>query len=698
MKRAVQKMIGKFVKISPTIVDRSNEKITLFNWEKAGCYSSWCERGWYSAPAIDSKNGVVYASAYSVVKLNLNTGELIWRAPSASCVNGGDNGSHRTWPGIVLTDLHNNGEQKIVVGQSGGWLNVLDTDGNCESGYPKQVTDNELRSLAVKDISGDGFKEIVFTRAKLDPINVWVLDHNGNTLTGWPQRNENTNGSAAGVYDDTLGLVTHKGKEYIFVPSDVINIMAYTLDGKPLAADTNVFKKPTWGENSIHLNEEDDIRGYAHCSEHAIRPNFARSPMNYVEIDGEERLVVVGKQYDCGVGDNAEGTKFLTPYIFNIDRTRFNNDNYDWTVVPQTQKPIKDHTNEKDIDSVMWKPVTVDIDGDDIEILFAGSDGCLHAYNLEKEEPYSWPFCLGTSNNLQYFSEPVVADLDNDGSAEIIVTTWGEQDSNTWGNLFILNYKGIPIHAIELPKAKSASKLWNGAIASPSLGKLDGGEGDVVVVVNTVNAGFCAYRIPDTKEAIILWGTSRVKNLKFREQKFENINWQSDTLKELEFELEKYRIKQLENSPSWKVHKYLKIISIQNNINKQQRYLKWKGSTSILKLRNFTNYLNRYSYVMNKDKSKYCKLCKKSKKIDIIEDLDHFLWNCPAYENNRKIWISELKKFNISNILKNNITIFDIIRKRDSLYLLALIGNKFIFESLTKFLNHNLGIRANKRN
>ncbi|KAJ6244047.1 type-1 retrotransposable element r1dm-like protein [Anaeramoeba flamelloides] len=188
-----------------------------------------------------------------------------------------------------------------------------------------------------------------------------------------------------------------------------------------------------------------------------------------------------------------------------------------------------------------------------------------------------------------------------------------------------------------------------------------------------------------------------VKNLKFREQKFENINWQSDTLKELEFELEKYRIKQLENSPSWKVQKYLKIISIQNNINKQQRYLKWKGSTSILKLRNFTNYLNRYSYVMNKDKSKYCKLCKKSKKLDIIEDLDHFLWNCSAYENNRKIWISELKTINISNILKN-ITIFDIIRKRDSWYLLALVGNKFIFESLTKFLNHNLGIRANKRN
>ncbi|KAJ3428947.1 hypothetical protein M0812_24286 [Anaeramoeba flamelloides] len=86
----------------------------------------------------------------------------------------------------------------------------------------------------------------------------------------------------------------------------------------------------------------------------------------------------------------------------------------------------------------------------------------------------------------------------------------------------------------------------------------------------------------DDKEVGELVEIGNIKNLKFREQKFENINWQSDTLKELEFELEKYRIKQLENSPSWKVQKYLKIISIQNNINKQKRYLKWKGSTSIL--------------------------------------------------------------------------------------------------------------------
>ncbi|KAJ3431347.1 sca1 complex scaffold protein scaa [Anaeramoeba flamelloides] len=139
-----------------------------------------------------------------------------------------------------------------------------------------------------------------------------------------------------------------------------------------------------------------------------------------------------------------------------------------------------------------------------------------------------------------------------------------------------------------------------------------------------------------------------INYLPYREKEFENINWQSNNKKELEIELDKFRINQLENSSSWKVQKYLKIIQINNTINKQKRYLKWKGSTSILKLRNFTNYLNRYSYVMNKNKSKYCEICKKINNLDIIEDLDHFLWNCSAYENN----LIKKKNFGIEELIQ----------------------------------------------
>ncbi|KAJ6247755.1 RNA-directed DNA polymerase from transposon x-element-like protein-related [Anaeramoeba flamelloides] len=82
---------------------------------------------------------------------------------------------------------------------------------------------------------------------------------------------------------------------------------------------------------------------------------------------------------------------------------------------------------------------------------------------------------------------------------------------------------------------------------------------------------------------------------------------------------------------------------------------------------------------------------------EIIEDIDHFLWDCPFYGKNRKIWINELIQINKNNKqLKNNI--LDIIRNKDSLFILSLVNDKENYDSLLKFLNKNLEIRAVRGN
>ncbi|KAJ6250389.1 hypothetical protein M0813_16153 [Anaeramoeba flamelloides] len=186
------------------------------------------------------------------------------------------------------------------------------------------------------------------------------------------------------------------------------------------------------------------------------------------------------------------------------------------------------------------------------------------------------------------------------------------------------------------------------------------------------------------------------KKLKFSKKDNENINWKAENLKLLNANLNQFRENLIINSTGWKGQEYLKIIRYNNNINKQQKYLKWKGSTSILKLRNFTNYLNRYSYVYdkNKTKTKSCNLCKKYLNLDTDEDIDHFLWYCPFYKENRIIWIKDLIQINKNN--KNNI--FDIIRNKDSLFILSLVNDKENYDSLLRFLNKNLEIRAVRGN
>lgn len=94
-------------------------QIPTLKWSNAGCYSSWCETGWYSSPAVADLDGdgapEVIASAYSIVVLDGSSGALEWRMPSGhdrsepAASNVG-----RNWPGIAVADLEKDGALEII--------------------------------------------------------------------------------------------------------------------------------------------------------------------------------------------------------------------------------------------------------------------------------------------------------------------------------------------------------------------------------------------------------------------------------------------------------------------------------------------------------------------------------------------------------------------------------------------------------
>ncbi|KAJ6230523.1 hypothetical protein M0813_06752 [Anaeramoeba flamelloides] len=182
--------------------------------------------------------------------------------------------------------------------------------------------------------------------------------------------------------------------------------------------------------------------------------------------------------------------------------------------------------------------------------------------------------------------------------------------------------------------------------------------------INQVRISIYKRRFKLKNKLEILGFENKSKKLKFIKKDDENINWKVENLKLLNINLNQFRENLIINSSGWKVQEYLKII--------------------------------RYSYVYdkNKMKTKSCNLCKKHLNLEIIEDIDHFLWDCPSYEKNRTIWINELIQINENN--KNNI--FDIIRNKDSLFILSLVNEKDNYDSLLKFLNKNLEIRAVRGN
>jgi uncharacterized repeat protein (TIGR01451 family) len=100
-----------------------------------------------------------------------------------------------------------------------------------------------------------------------------------------------------------------------------------------------------------------------------------------------------------------------------------------------------------------------------------------------------------------------VADLDDDGLAEVIFGSWVQKGSYQTGKLHVLDYQGNVLHEVDLPTA-FGSHDWNGALAAPTLANIDA-DADLEVVLNTAHSGLVAYDLPGTANARVLWGSGR---------------------------------------------------------------------------------------------------------------------------------------------------------------------------------------------
>ncbi len=476
----------------------------VLKWQHGGCYASWCETGWYSSPAVADLDGdgqpEVIGATYSVFALNGQDGSEQWRV---------DPPGGRVWPGVVVADVDDNGDLEVITAHGSGYVHLFDHAGNIV--WSQRPITNELRGLAVDDLDSDGTLEIIVNGAVSSKVNTWVLEHDGTTRAGWPQLS-NDSGYAYGVFNDNAAVGDLDGDNIgeIVVPSDVHYICAYEPDGSQIPAKA-IYDGKGWGKVGVWESLATELRGWGYCSgarAERYRTNFAHgaSVITDVNGDGLVEVVVTGNVYDCAVG-HPPG-KYNGVYIFNADRSRFNQDGYDWQNLPvDTGAPLSEDYNV--IENNQPNPVTADLDGDgQKEIIYSSYDGRVHAFWLDKTEHYNWPYSVynATEGFYRFASEPVVADLDNDGKAEVIFGSWPQKGNNRVGKLHILDYQGTPLHELNLPAPFSGD--WNGALAAPTLANIDT-DTDLELVLNTTHAGLVAYDLPNTSNAQVWWGTGR---------------------------------------------------------------------------------------------------------------------------------------------------------------------------------------------
>jgi hypothetical protein len=485
-----------------------------FLWQRCPSDPHYCETSWYASPAVadlnhDGQVDVIWGG-YTLIAVNGATGAIEWNLPHTN---------NRLWPSIAVADLRGagNGQLEVITGQSGGIVSVYDSAGHPVSPWPKQPDSAEIRSLAVADMDAgaDHQQEIIVATTNATHTggrHWWVYEPNGAIRPGWPRLQSTDPGYAAGAYNENIGVadLNGDGQAEIIGPSDVHYITAYHNDGSQIAANPMFAPRQFWSQVGVHVLQSVDLIGYANCGvEH--RPNFANSAPVLSDLlgNGTVQVIVVGNVYNCGT--NPYTDLYEMPFIFNADRSRWAAGGYNWTAIPTPDASAAPLSEDYSlIENSLPNPVTADLDGDGKkEILFASYDGRVHAYWLDKTEHGNWPFHVdqhGTDGFYRFASEPVVADLDHDGKAEVIFASWTQHASNAAGRLYIVSWDGNLIRSFDLPR--DAGSDYGGSLAAPTLAHLDG-DPNLDVVVGTVDMGLVAYRLAGTAGAQLLWPTGR---------------------------------------------------------------------------------------------------------------------------------------------------------------------------------------------
>ena len=318
----------------------------------------------------------------------------------------------------VVGDLNGDGNFEIYVGDDDGRFYGFSHDGSPLPNFPVEASDKIRSSPALGDVDNDGHEELVF--GSYDR-KLYVLNHNGSQDLAYNQAGYIVGNPALIDFDNDNDLeivfTTQNGNdagELYAIHHTGDNVQGFPVNiGERMSAGPAVGDLDgdgileivicTWGEK-IYVYDKFGALKF----EKATSKRF-NTPATLVDIDNDGDLEIVA--------GNDDGQLF----VLHHDGSEL--------AFFDTGDDIRGGISVADVD-----------DDGSYELLFAGYDDMLHIWKpLSDTELDGWPLDMG-SNSV---TEPLTADLDNDGDLEIIACKRS-------GMLFVLhhdgtNYDGFPI-------------------------------------------------------------------------------------------------------------------------------------------------------------------------------------------------------------------------------------------------------------
>lgn len=502
------------------------------------------QTSWFAGPILadldgDGSNELI-AAYYSVYVFG-SDGTLLDVA---------EGGEGRVYAPHVVADLEGDGLVEIVYGNAHEVYAYEWADGalRLKAGWPVDTTvageSPEVRGLAAGDLDGNGSIEIVATTTQTQPAaaggaQVFAWSANGSSYQppglsapAWPRYNARTgedgdadrNGQGHNGYgcyglNVAIGNIDDDPALEILATYDNHHIQAFDPNGVAIDAApwftnrANEFagERLTWGqfirwddpvveERHYHLHEGE----WPHPSAQAWL-QWTSSPPNIVDLDGDGRNEVLGiPNVELHVPYETQSYAVMVLEGAHGDGSRSAMRKAGWETLPRGAAPIR-------VDG--WYPpmgvpaaTTVDIQGDARpEIVVPLNDGHVYAFGADAQE--IWRFDHRHGKAVMYASEVTVADLNQDGSPELLFATYGAPDVHDSGWLVVLAADGALLHDVPLPNPGHNGN-GNGAPAAPTVGDLDG-DGQLEVFVQTFDHGLDVFTVPGSGCDCLLWPAGR---------------------------------------------------------------------------------------------------------------------------------------------------------------------------------------------
>lgn len=267
--------------------------------------------------------------------------------------------------------MDGDGSPEIVAANDHSKLFIWSANGTLWPGWPKNIA-GFFANIVVDDLNGDGQKEIIIANQG----SVRVFDKNGVMLPGWPFFTNGLNSAPV------VGDVDGDGQKEIAVAT--------------LTGPTNLYMLRATGGGMV---------GWPRAINPQLPSNIStNSYPSLGDLDGDGKM-------ECVIG-SANG--FV--YAFRGDGSNLPG----W---PQATKPVRVNS-----------PVIGDIDGDGLPEVVAGNEkivesgentNYLYAWRADGTILPNWPVKYDRTISATFFGygAPALADLDQDGRADIIVSS-----------------------------------------------------------------------------------------------------------------------------------------------------------------------------------------------------------------------------------------------------------------------------------